>query len=447
MEDGNPRLGILIIIFLILLNAGFTMIKTAFDNLSESTVRKKAEEGDLRSAKLVILLNKLDYYRHALLLVLVAMNTLIGVVWMQQILGYVNRLAHSDYIKNGYIIMYTVLLVMVSTLIGNILPQKYAAKHAHNVVYRYAGVIRILGVLLRPFTWILEKSMYFIFGVMGIKASELQENITEDEIISMVNEGHEQGVFDADEVEMIANIIELDEKEAQDIMTHKKKIVAVNATMNIEEALHFMLSEKYTRYPLYEENRDNIIGILHLKDVIAAYIAEDHRNKSLKEIARDAYYVPDTQNINILFHEMQSKNIHMAIVIDEYGQTAGLVAMEDFIEEIVGNIQDEYDEEEKLIIAKEEDYVIVKGAIYLEDLEEETGIDLVNEDFDTLNGLLISLLDRIPEDGEQALLNHSGYQFEILETKDKMIGRVRISKLPEEEEKREEVQLDHAENM
>lgn len=447
MEDGNPRLGFLIILVLVFFNAGFTLIKTAIDNLSESTVRKKAEEGDHRSAKLVFLFNKLDYYHHALLLALVATNIMIGVVWMQQILRYVNMLAGSDYIRNGYTIMYTIVLVMVSAFIGFAIPQKYAAKYAQNVAYRYAGVIRFLGFLLRPLTWILEKSMYFIFGLIGIKASELQENITEDEIISMVNEGHEQGVFDADEVEMISNIIELDEKEAQDIMTHKKKIVAVNATMSIEEALHFMLSEKYSRYPLYEGNRDNIIGVLHLKDVIAAYIAGDHKNKSLKEIARDAYYVPDTQNINILFHEMQSKNIHMAIVIDEYGQTAGLVAMEDFIEEIVGNIQDEYDEEEKLIIANEKDYVIVKGAIYLEDLEEETGINLINEDFDTLNGLLISLLDRIPEDGEQAILNYSGYHFEILETKDKMIERVRISKLPEEEQDNEEVQYDQAENM
>jgi len=446
MEDGNPRLGILVILVLILLNAGFTMMKTAFENLSESTVRKKAEEKDQRSANLLFLFEKQDYYHHALLLAIVAVNIMIGVVWTQQILRYF-AMAAGSIIKNGYTILYTIVLVMVSTCISYVIPQKYAARYAQNVAYRYAGMIRFLGILLRPLTWILEKSMYLIFGAVGIKASELQENITEDEIISMVNEGHEQGVFDADEVEMISNIMELDEKEAQDIMTHKKKIVAVNATMSIEEALHFMLAEKYSRYPLYEGNRDNIIGILHLKDVIAAYIAGGHRNKSLKEIARDAYYVPDTQNINILFHEMQSKNIHMAIVIDEYGQTAGLVAMEDFIEEIVGNIQDEYDEEEKLIIAKEKDYVIAKGAIELEDLSEETGFNLMNEDFDTLNGLLISLLDRIPEDGEQAVLNYRGYHFEILETKDKMIGRVKISKLPEKEEESEEVQFNQAENM
>ena len=199
-------------------------------------------------------------------------------------------------------------------------------------------------------------------------------------------------------------------------MTPKKKIIAINSEMKIEEALRFMLSENYSRYPLYEENRDNIIGILHLKDVINAYISDDSKDKQLKDIAREPYFVPDTQNINILFHDMQEKNIHMAIVIDEYGQTAGLVAMEDFLEEIVGNIQDEYDNEEKMILSMEESSVVVKGSISLEDLEDELDIAIEHDDFETLNGLLIALLDRIPQDGERATLDYEEYRFDILET-------------------------------
>jgi putative hemolysin len=190
-----------------------------------------------------------------------------------------------------------------------------------------------------------------------------------------------------------------------------------------------MLSENYSRYPLYEENRDNIIGILHLKDVINAYISDDSKDKQLKDIAREPYFVPDTQNINILFHDMQEKNIHMAIVIDEYGQTAGLVAMEDFLEEIVGNIQDEYDNEEKMILSMEESSVVVKGSISLEDLEDELDIAIEHDDFETLNGLLIALLDRIPQDGERATLDYEEYRFDILETRNKMIEQVRITKI------------------
>ena len=272
--------------------------------------------------------------------------------------------------------------------------------------------------------------MNVILKIFKIDPAGINEDEIEEEIISIVNEGHEQGVIDAGKAEMISNIIELDDKEVQDIMTHKKRIVAIDAEMSLEEALKFMLAENYSRYPLYIDNLDNIVGILHLKDVIGAYISDDGKKKTLQELAREPYFVPETQSVNLLFQEMQSKKIHMAIVVDEYGQTAGLVAMEDFLEEIVGNIQDEYDMEEKMILSVDKDSCIVKGSISLEDLEEKLDIVIEHEDFETLNGLLISILDRIPADGEKATLQYGGYQFDILETMNKMIGQVRITKLP-----------------
>lgn len=439
MEEGNPITGIAIILILLIINVIFTAVKAAFDNVNESSVKKKAESGDVKAARLAKLLDKPSDFLISFELLLTLANILIGVVFSHYILNYLEyQLSVSqisldqEIVTTGVHVLLTVVLVFFITLLGHVLPGKLATKHAETFSYQVIGLIRFFGFLLRPLTWLLEKLQNIILIAFGIKPHELEENVTEEEFMSMVNEGHEQGVFDAGEVEMISNIIELDEKEAQDIMTPKKKIIAVNAEMSVEEALKFMLAEKYSRYPLYEGNRDNIIGILHLKDVIIAYISTQLRERPIKDIARDAYFVPDTQNINILFHEMQSKNIHMAIVIDEYGQTAGLVAMEDFLEEIVGNIQDEYDQEEKLILSKEEGNIEVKGAISLEELEEELDIALEHEDFDTLNGLLISLLDRIPGDGEQATLDYEGYRFEILETKNKMIERVRILKLLDE---------------
>jgi putative hemolysin len=433
MEDGNPRSGIVIIVLLILLNAILTCAKTALNNLNESAVKKKAEEGDKKYEQLLKLLNRYDNYETALQLSLILSYVIIGMTWKVTLVRYIDGISANYYVTIGYSILLTLILLPIMVLAGVIIPQKYSLRRTEAVAYHLSGMILALGLILRPLTWFMKKLLTLLLGIVGLKLSDLEDNVTEEEIISMVNEGHEQGVFDADEVEMISNIIELDEKEAQDIMTHKKKIIAVNADMTIEKALQFMLSEKYTRYPLYEGNRDNIIGILHLKDVITAYLTKDSRNQSIKDIAREAYFVPDTQNINILFHEMQSKNIHMAIVIDEYGQTAGLVAMEDFIEEIVGNIQDEYDQDENMIIAREDDAVIVRGIISLEELEEEANVYIDHEDFDTLNGLLISLLDRIPEDGEKAVLTYEDYEFRILETKDKVIERVRISKLPMEQ--------------
>lgn len=441
MDEGNPISGIVIILLLILFNAVIVSAKTAISNVNENNVKRKAEGGQASAVRLFKIIEKPNRYVNVMELLLSFIGVIIGMTFFSYFLPRIETAISNSGLKLDiliirpvYYIIFTVLLVYVTVLFGLTLPRRFATKHAEKVAYLLAGIVRFLGFVFYPVAWLLEKLLNLLLNLVGIKPFDLTDNVTEEEIISMVNEGQEQGVLGAGEVEMISNIIELDEKEAQDIMTPKKKIIAVNSEMSVNEALHFMLSENYSRYPLYEGNRDNIIGVLHMKDVINAYISEDSKDKSLSEIAREPYFVPDTQNINILFHDMQSKNIHMAIVIDEYGQTAGLVALEDFLEEIVGNIQDEYDEKENMIIASDTESSTVKGSISLEELEDELDISLINEDFDTLNGLLISLLDHIPGDGEKATLNYQGYRFEILETRNKMIQQVRISKSPEQEE-------------
>ncbi len=434
MEDGNPISGVVIILTLILFNAIISTAKAALSNVNENVIRKKAESGDKRSITLLKILESSGAYMTGLELLINGIQVVIGLIFFTYYLDPIEAIVKNsgfniNIVRPLYLIVFTILLVLVCTLFGTVIPSKLAIKDAQRVSYGVVDLVLLLGSILKPFTWVIEKLMYMFLLLFRIKPSDLEEKVTEDEIIYMVNEGQERGVFDAGEAEMISNIIELDEKEAQDIMTPKKKIIAINSEMKIEEALRFMLSENYSRYPLYEENRDNIIGILHLKDVINAYISDDSKDKQLKDIAREPYFVPDTQNINILFHDMQEKNIHMAIVIDEYGQTAGLVAMEDFLEEIVGNIQDEYDNEEKMILSMEESSVVVKGSISLEDLEDELDIAIEHDDFETLNGLLIALLDRIPQDGERATLDYEEYRFDILETRNKMIEQVRITKI------------------
>lgn len=439
MDEENPLKGMVLIVLLIILNAVFTAIKEALRHFNEGNVSKKAENGQKSAKVLLLIMDKPGRYRTTLEFISGSIGILIGMQWLLT-LQCLNDNEWGGAIPSWiYFCGFTLLLLFLYILLGKILPRKLGVRHADRIAVGAAGLLKLLGFLLHPVTWLLDQLMKLIFRMFGVKTSELEENVTEEGIISLVNEGQEQGVLDAEEVERISNIIELDEMEAQDIMTHKKNIIAVHTGMTLEEALHFMLSEKYTRYPLYDGSMDNIIGILHMKDVTSAYIAKDDKNKSLKEVAREPYFVPDSQNINILFKEMQSKNIHMVIVIDEYGQTAGLVAMEDFLEEIVGNIQDEYDVEESLVLESDENSVTVKGYISLEELEEELDIRLHNEDYDTLNGLLISLLDRIPGDGESATLTYQGYQFDILETRNKVTELVRIHKLSEEEAARDEI--------
>jgi len=442
MESDNPLWGIVITLLLILIMAIISGMKYTLEFINENTIRKKAEGSSKNTEALIKLIGSDTKYQNTMDMLLISIAVAIGIYYINGLipnLGFYSIIESSEASLQILLSLYTILsialLIFLMVIFGMILPKKLAIKYSDRFSFGFFGLIRFTCLIFSPLSCLLEIALNLFLRIFRINPKKMQVNEIEEEIISMVNEGHEQGVLDAGKAEMISNIIELDDKEVEDIMTHKKRIIAVDADLSLEEALKFMLSENYSRYPLYEDNLDNIVGILHLKDVASAYISPDKKKKTLQDIAREPFFVPDTQSVNLLFHEMQSKNIHMAIVIDEYGQTAGLVAMEDFLEEIVGNIQDEYDKEEKMIISVDNDSYVVKGSISLEDLEDELNIMIDHNDFDTLNGLLISILDRIPADGEKATLSYAGYQFDILETMNKMIGQVRISKLPMDLEK------------
>ena len=263
------------------------------------------------------------------------------------------------------------------------------------------------------------------------------DKVTEEEIISMVNEGHENGLLEANETELIHNIFEYGDKEAGDIMTHRKNIVAVDGTMKLKDALNYMLDQNYSRFPVYEENIDNIIGFLHFKDAVKANRDPKEQEKMIRElpnILRPARFIPETRNISDLLRTMQKQKLHFVIVVDEYGQTAGLVTMEDIIEEIVGNIQDEYDMEEEDIVELPDHSFIIRGVTPLEDVEEALGVSFGEDEIETLNGFLISILDRIPADDEHIVINHSGYRFAVQSIQNKVIQKVHVSKLPESTE-------------
>lgn len=261
------------------------------------------------------------------------------------------------------------------------------------------------------------------------------EDTVEEEILSMVTEGHEQGIIQEDEAEMINNIFEFNETEAKDIMTNRQKIQGIDIEETLESTIHIMLEQGHSRYPLYQEDLDNIVGILHLKDVMKAYISKEE--KSLQELARKPYFVHPTQRIQVLLNEMQRKKLHMAIVVDEYGQTEGIVAMEDILEEIVGEIMDEYDEEEQDIIplAHQNGYM-VKGLTRLEKLSEVLQIEFDVDDIDTLNGFLLLQMGRLPNEKEQYKMTYQGYLFETVDVKDNIITLVRITVSKEQNNER-----------
>lgn len=213
-------------------------------------------------------------------------------------------------------------------------------------------------------------------------------------------------------------------------MTHRNNIVAVDGQMNLSEALQFMLGEHNSRYPVYEENIDHIIGIIHLKDAMRLKSRPGFQDKPICETLgamREVKFIPRTRNINELFKQMQSEKLQMVIVVDEYGQTDGLIAMEDILEEIVGNIMDEYDEDNDYIEEKGKDEYVIEGKTPLEELEEKLQISFEEEEFETINGFLISRLEHIPEEGEEFDVDFAGYNFKILKVENKMIQSVLVT--------------------
>ena len=245
---------------------------------------------------------------------------------------------------------------------------------------------------------IIEKFKSFIPGNKQV------ENAVEQEILSMVNESHEQGYIEASEAEMISNIFEFGDKQAQDIMTDRSNVVAIEAGTLFSDAIDFMLEESNSRFPVYQENLDHIIGILYLKDAFRISRDTSLLSKPISEIdglLRDARFIPETRNVDDLFKTMRSMKQQTVIVVDEYGQTSGLVTMEDILEEIVGNIMDEYDEDEGHIEEKGNDKYIIDGMTPLEEVEERFHISFGEVPVETLNGFLISKMERIPTEKER----------------------------------------------
>ena len=265
------------------------------------------------------------------------------------------------------------------------------------------------------------------------------EDLTEQEIMSMVNEGHENGVLQESEAEMINNIFTLDQKEAKDIMTHRKQIMALDGTCSLQEVLAEIRDMGYSRYPVYLDDVDNIIGIIHIKDILNQMLDQTNMEQQLTKIndlIRPASFIPETRNIDVLFKNMQSQKIHMVIVVDEYGQTSGLVTTEDILEEIVGNIFDEHDAEEEQIVEEADGSYVIDGMTDFDDvceLLEIHGEEL--EDFDTLSGFLISRINKIPVNGEHYQVSAYGYRFDVLLVEHRVIRTVRVTKEPLKEEK------------
>ena len=444
MDDGNSWIGIVLFAASVILFAVMYGFGAAVQALNTSALEDERDEGNKRAEKLLkiqedpYLFIRTNQLATSILTLAMGASSLLFVVRnLTALLGVRTKLPHLAAVGISYVAG-LVGIAFLLTGLGIVIPKRIAAKSPIRFCYKVLPLVELVAKFLFPFAWLMDQFAYISLKAVGINIREKDDNVTEEDIMYMVNEGHEQGVLEASEAEMITNIFEFDDKVAADIMTHRTAVLALDGEITLKEALDFVVKEaNYSRFPVYEEDIDNIIGILHMRDMLHYTDSKEHLNtpiKKIKGLLRSPHFIPETKNINSLFKEMQSQKIHMEIVIDEYGQTAGIVTMEDILEEIVGNILDEYDVDEQYIVRGEGDALIMSGMTPLDEAQEELGIVFPEEDlenYDTINGLLISRLDRIPGDDEQPEIEYLGYRFCVLKVENKMIHSVRVTKLPQ----------------
>ena len=441
MEDGSsmPLWGLFVLLSLLWLNGIFYGFAAALRNISENDTQKRADEGDKKAQMLMALIDKPTQFINAIPLIVMACGICFGtflVPWAVE--------AFHPYIKHvPALILVMALSVILLAGIGILTFRRVGTYHPDTYAYRYLNLVHFWVNLLKPFTVFITWIARLAAVPFGVEIDRKESAVTEEEIISIVDEAHEQGVIEENEAEMIQNIISFNDIKAGDIMTHRTGVVAFDQERFLKDVIDEMLEEGNSRYPVYEDDMDNIRGLIHYKDALKFMTQNSWaRFKPLRELPgliRKADFVPETGSISNIFRTMQVKQAHMAVVVDEYGQTAGVITMEDILEEIVGEILDEYDEDEDIAIRTQTDNsVLIDGFAELEDVEEELGISFGEVEVTTLNGLLTELLGHIPTEED---LDHeivaNGYRFKILSLGNRTIGKVRAEKINDKNTKGE----------
>ncbi len=450
MDEGLPSVSIFAFFAILILDVFINGFGMALEHVREDEIEKKAaEKKDGISVKVLKLLEDPGRLLDATGALSLVLNMILGGIVTYRIGAYycaVFGLKISDYLHYLPYVITALTVTLIIMCFGVLIPRRLSAGNpeawayaCYYPVFFFSAVFIPLVALAR----VISRGVLYIFGIRG---DDKLLDVTEEEIKSMVSEGQEQGVLQESEADMISNIFEFSDKEAQDIMTNRNAMVAIDANMSLKEAVSFMMDTNNSRFPVYLDDIDHIIGIMHIRDAMKKLSSETDEElpiKKIKGLMKQPKFVPETRNIDSLFHSMQSTKTQMVIVIDEYGQTAGLVSMEDILEEIVGNIMDEYDEDENFVKpTKVAGEFMVDGKAPLEVLEKRFKISFEKSSFETLNGFLISKLDRIPENDEDFEVTVDGYNFRILSVSNHMVESVLVKKLPEDtEEKDKELEI------
>ena len=446
----DPLWGQLILQFiLIFVNAIFACSEMAVVSLNEKKMEKLAEDGNKKAAKLLKMLQNPDRFLSTIQ-ISITLAGFLGSAFAAD--NIASRLTHWLYYGVGFtslgeqvldvlcVILITLILSYFTLILGELVPKRIAMKNPEKAAMRLCSVVRFFAVIFRPVVWFLSVSTNLVLKMLRIDPKHEDEEVTEEEIRMMVESSEEDGNIQADEKEMIENIFEFNNTTAADIMTHRTEMTAIDINDSFEDIIKTINETGYSRFPVYEDDIDNIIGVLSTRRFLLNVCEQSP--KTLKELIFEPNFVPESVRADLLFRDMQEKKTHMAIILDEYGGTAGLVTMEDLIEQIVGNIYDETDEqfEDEEIEEIGENLYRMDGSVALDTVEEALDIDFSSEDDDlsTLSGLIFSRFTTIPADGETPELTIDRLHIKVEEITEHRVVSAVVELLPKEENEEDE---------
>ena len=436
---GDLIFDLLVVIFFVLVNAFFSGTEMAVISLNDTKMRKLAEDGDKNASRILVFLNNPGTFLATIQVGVTLAGFLSSAFAANNFAGRLALIVDPDSIRKWPVPVFTVLITIVlsyfSLVLGELVPKRIAQKNPEKWAFRAYGIVRAFGIITKPFVKFLTASTNLMLRLFKIDPNEKDKEVTEEEIRMMVDVGSESGNIEDTEREMIDNVFEFNDTEVSEVMTHRKKIVAIPDDASYEDALKVATGERFSRIPIYSGTIDNIIGILHIKDLLG--VRED--TYDLSELMRDPLIVHEGRKISSLFNEMKKGGIQMAVIVDEYGGTMGICTIEDMLEELVGSITDEFDDEERQnLIRLSNGDLIVAGDTTLSDLEDLIDIEFDEDEYDTIAGLVIQNLDRVPEDREKPIITYKNLSIKVLHVEDRWISKVLIHVLPEAEEKDEE---------
>ena len=439
-DPGNILFQLLLLFALIGVNAFFAMSEIAIISLNDNKIAKMSAQGHKKAKQVLRLTENSSNFLSTIQIGVTlagfltsasASQTFVDLLMRKLDVPVVTNVIPRGVISGVSLVLITVVTSYFSLVLGELAPKRIAMNRPEQVSFRVVGILLFVAKIAKPFVRILSLSTNALVRLFGIDPNANLESVTEEEIRMMVDVGGENGVIESAQKEMIDNIFEFDDMDAGDIMTHRTDMIAVEADDDtLADVVNLSIEHGFSRIPVFDDDPDNIIGIAYVKDLLPYVGRELPAEESIRSHMRKAHYVPESKDLGELFTEMNENRIQMAVVVDEFGGTAGIVTLEDLLESIVGNIQDEYDDEDEEISRIDETTFTIDGITDIDELNELVGGVVPEGDYDTVGGFLISILGFLPQDGDLNELEYQNLHFTILNVEERRVGKVRVEILP-----------------